>query len=311
MKEIQAKKKAVIISAQGENTFSLEQRERLKEALDADFRKQENLLKTHEFIELARNAEILAVTKRSIRDFSREIIEALPELKGLAIYATGYEWVDLDALAERNIKLKYLPDYSAITVAEHTMGLLLAMSRRIHLSFDKVRGYVPESTSLRGWELADKKTGIIGFGTIARKFASMLKGFGTEIFYYDKREVETDLAVPMGFDELLGKCDVVVLLNSQTRGNGPVIGVKEISKMKKGAYLVNSSRPGLVDNAAVADAIRRKQLAGYAVDDRIDLFLDKTIEPGRILQTGHTAWYSDEAIARGTEQWVENIISLA
>jgi lactate dehydrogenase-like 2-hydroxyacid dehydrogenase len=105
---------------------------------------------------------------------------------------------------------------------------------------------------------------------------------------------------------------VIVIAYNHERGAPPLIDSYVIAKMKQGAYLINPARPALVDHVAVLHAIREKRLAGYAVDDRVfarEQLVD--LEPGRIFQTGHTAWYSNEAINRGTRCWVDNLIALA
>ena len=94
------------------------------------------------------------------------------------------------------------------------------------------------------------------------------------------------------------------------RDEAPVIARKELSMMKRNAVLINPARSDLVDNADLFMALKEKKLMGYAVDDYIGDF-SEGLDFGRILQTGHTAWYSTEAIERGTSQWVKNIIGLS
>lgn len=305
------KKRGVIVSALGKQTFTHEQIERLESCLDAIFHPQIDPVSKEEWIELAKPAEILAVTRRPIKNIDAEMISALPALRGLAIYSTGYEWVELAALRERGILLSYLPDYSAISVAEHTLGVLLAMARRIHLTYDKSRGMVPDWVSLRGMELRGKRLGLVGLGTIGREVARLAACFGMEVCFYDIREVNQPNAIDLSWEELLQTSDFIVLMCSKERGAEPIIGARELAMMKQGVYLVNTARADLVESGALLDAIRAKHVMGYAVDDTLPIFQDPTIEPGRILQTGHTAWYSTEAIQRGTEAWVNNIVGLA
>lgn len=306
------KKRGIIISALGEKSFSDDQVEKINAALNVQFHAQLDEMDKKSFIHLCQEAEILGITRRPLKILDKDIITALPNLKGIAVYTTGYEWIDVQCLHERKITLSYLPDYAAITVAEHTLALMLSMSRRINLSFDKVRGIVSEEISLRGWELHEKSIGIVGFGRIGQEIARLSKAFGMTVTFYDNKVSQFDININyQPLEELLSSSDVIVIAASKTRNASPIIGRHEIALMKKGAYLINPSRADLVDNAEILRAIQSEQLSGYAVDDKIDLFLNAEIEPGRILQTGHTAWYSTEAIARGTQNWVENIISLA
>lgn len=305
------KKRGVIISALGKDSFTHPQIGRIESCMDVVFYAQLGPMGREEWIEVAKPAEILGITRRPIKNIDAGMIEALPDLRGLAIYSTGYEWIDLTALRRRGIRLSYLPDYSAVSVAEHTMGVLLTMSRRIHLTYDRSRGMVPDWVSLRGTELRGKRLGLVGLGTIGREVAHRAAAFGMEVCYYDLRRISEPNATYVAWEELLQSADFIALTCSKERGAEPVIGTRELGLMKQGAYLINTARADLVEAGAVLAAIRAGDLAGYAVDDTLAVFNDPTLEPGRILQTGHTAWYSTEAIRRGTEAWVENLVRLA
>jgi lactate dehydrogenase-like 2-hydroxyacid dehydrogenase len=298
------------MSASGEKSFTEPQVRGLKNTFDVDFLQVLSPLGTEEFIGLAKDAEILAVTRRSIRDFNRAMIDALPKLRALAIYSTGYEWVDLDHMREKGIAVSFLPDYCTISVAEHTLTMILTMMHRTHMSYDKVRGLIPEETSLRGYELQGKSIGIIGFGHIGSEIARLLSAMGTSVHYYDERNAQRPAAGFLPLTDLLAVSDLVVLSCSKKRRAKPVIGSRELALMKKGAFLINPARSDLVDTRAVIDALKEKRLMGYAVDDDIGDF-SAELDYGRVLQTGHTAWYSTEAIERGTDKWVKNIIGMA
>jgi lactate dehydrogenase-like 2-hydroxyacid dehydrogenase len=236
----------------------------------------------------------------------------MPYLRGIAVHTSGYDWIDLEALDRRNIAIAILPDYSTQTVAEHTWGMILTMSRRLHLSERVANGELPSFISLRGWELAGKTLGIIGFGRIGQAVARAAMGFSMRVIYYDKQDIKSDSGIAVDFDQVLSSSDVIVIACNHERGAPPLIDSYVIPKMKQGAYLINPARPALVDHVAVLHAIREKRLAGYAVDDRVfarEQLVD--LEPGRIFQTSHTAWYSNEAINRGTRCWVDNLIALA
>ncbi|HCL57578.1 MAG TPA: hypothetical protein DHW82_11305 [Spirochaetia bacterium] len=304
--------KTVIISALGEKTFTLSQIQKLCKVSSVSFISSFHLLSEKEIIQKAKDAEILAITRRSIQDFNKNLIEKLPYLKALAVYSTGYEWIDTQALSENNILLSYLPDYCTQTVAEHTLGMTLTLTRRLHLASLKSSGKISNSVSLRGTELSGKKVGIIGFGKIGQKLADFLSPFKPKIFYYDIQKKYSKKASFMNFHEILKKSDILVLCASKERDSRPIIGKNELEQMKKTSFLVNPSRASLVDHEALLCALLEKKIAGYAVDDTIPLFnQNKELEPGRVFQTGHTAWYSTEAIQRGTAQWVKNIIALA
>ncbi|MCK4257710.1 MAG: hypothetical protein KAX49_01960 [Halanaerobiales bacterium] len=306
------KKKGVIISALGEKSFSKEQINKIKSVLDVNFIKQVSPVNKKEFIELAKDAQILAVTRRPIKDIDSEIIDSLPQLESIAVYTTGCEWIDVEYLSKKGITLSYLPDYATITVAEHTLATMLVMSRRVHLSFDKIRKIIPDGTSLRGWDLRGKNLGIVGFGRIGQEVGRLSKAFGMNICYYDPIKIKSEIAVYSSYDELLKNSDVIVIICSKERNAPPIMSTKELQLVKPGAYIINTARADLVDNHAIVEALQNKSISGYVVDDEVATLSNAdSIDYGRIFQTGHTAWYSTEAIERGTDDWVNNIVALA
>ena len=141
----------IIFSAKGRDSLSPLQQKTV-EAI-ASVRYIANLLPLSDdhLIKICQTANYIGLTRRTCLDFHAEIIRNLPNLKGLSVYTTGIEWIDLAELQACDIALKFLPDYSAITVAEHAIGLLLTLSRRIHLSDRKSRAEITHEVSLRGW----------------------------------------------------------------------------------------------------------------------------------------------------------------
>ena len=301
-----------MLAARGEASFSQEQLTQLSGVSRLTVHKVPSRLNNEALLSLCSDAEILGITRRATINIDKGLISGIPDLRGIAVYASGYDWIDLDDLDQRGIALSILPDYSTQTVAEHTVGMILTLSRRLHLSDRVATGALPSSVSLRGWELAGKTLGIIGLGRIGMAVARIAGAFSAYVIFYDRQAVKTQTGAPVSLNELLTGSDIVVLACSYERGAPPMIGESAIAGMRKGAYLVNPVRQALVDHNAVLHAIRDKRLAGYAVDDRVfsrEQLAD--IEPGRILQTGHTAWYSNEALERGTQCWVDNLIALA
>jgi phosphoglycerate dehydrogenase-like enzyme len=221
------------------------------------------------------------------------------------------DFVDVEALEERGIALANLPDYSTASVAEHTFGLLLALSRRLHLSRDRVLGRVSAATSVRGFELAGKTIGIVGLGRIGGRVARLAEAFGMRVLAADPRLNGAGLRSHR-LQDLFATSDVISLHVPRRYGQGPLVGAAELGGMKPGALLLNVSRAALVDETAVVAALADGRLAGYALDDRLTSRQEAEglIAEGRIIESGHTAWYSDEALARGLEDWVENIVAL-
>lgn len=188
--------------------------------------------------------------------------------------------------------------------------MLLSVSRRFQLSSDYARDMIDRSISFRGFELYGKTVGIIGYGRIGMKVAELLKPFGVNLIWYDiEKERNGDLSCT-SFERVIQESDIIIITASRKRGTKPIIGHNEISSMKDSVTIVNSSRADQVDNCSMVDALISKKVFSYAVDDIVPELKNKNIEPGRVFQTSHTAWYSTEAIARGTHIWVENIIGL-
>ncbi len=300
----------IIISASGEQTFSDSQLNKLRETADIRFYARKDPLDNSEFIRLVQPFNVIGLTRRPVKNIDRTILEQLPDLKALALYSTGYEWVDTEYLQKKGVTVSYLPDYCTLTVAEHTIGMILSVSRRFQLSCDYAHGRIDRSISLRGFELFGKKVGIVGYGKIGMRVAELLKPFGVQTLWFDTIKPVNPAPFYCSFDMLLQESDIIVLTASKERDSVPIIGENEIAVMKRGVVIVNSSRADLVDTAVIAQALQKKIIFSYAVDDIVPQLQDMNIEPGRVFQTAHTAWYSTEAIARGTETWVENIIGL-
>ena len=300
----------IIISASGTKTFTQEQLRRLNNTADVHFHAQPDSIDTDKFVSLVKEFDYVGLTRRPLKNLDQDLLSQLPCLKGLAIYSTGYEWVDTAYLKGKGIVLSYLPDYSTITVAEHTIGMLLSLSRRFQLSNDYACQRIDRSISLRGFELYGKTVGIIGYGRIGKRVAELLKPFGVTLLWYDIEKKSDDDLCYSSFDTLIQKADIIIITASKKRDAEPVIGYNEISSMKHGVVIVNSSRADLVDNNAMVSALISKKVFSYAVDDIVPALKNENIEPGRVFETSHTAWYSTEAIARGTQMWVDNIIGL-
>ena len=305
-------KKCIIISALGEQTFNMTQLERLKNSMNVDFYTQTEELKSNKFIDIVKDYDIVGITRRPIKDIDKTVFKELPKLKGLAIFSTGYEWIDVKYLNQCGVKVSYLPEYSTVSVAEHTMGMLFAVLRRIHLSYDYAREIIDNSVSMRGYELYKKRVGIIGFGRIGQKVCAMLSPFETEIKVYDidnnkKSEAGDKFELR---ENILKESDIIILCASKERGAGPIIGKSEIEMMKNNVIIINPARADLVDNIEISNGIKSKKIFSYAVDEKVELFRKEKIEIGRVLETAHTAWYSTEAISRGIDMWADNILGL-
>ncbi len=258
---------------------------------------------------LLAGVDVLACTNACLPVLDDQLLTRLPYLRHVVLYATGYEQVDLDVLRRHGVGLSVLPDYATVAVAEHALAMLFSLAARVHLAHDRSRGAVPATTSLRGVELGSRTLGIIGTGRIGTQLAAMASGVGMRVLGTDIDSLAAARAgrrgvAMVGQPGLLRDSDVVVLCASTVRGAGPVLDAAAIRALRPGALVVNVGRPGLVDTAAMLAAVRGGWVRGYGVDDVVidasaaveDLAL---VREGRVLQTGHSAWWRDEVLERG------------
>ncbi len=303
----------VMVTADGKNTFDADQVARLQQAGDPVFHTATRELDVAALAGLLDGAAVAGLTPRSVPVLGPGLIATLPaSVRGVAVFATGTDFVDVRCLTDRGIALAHLPDYSTVSVAEHTIGLMLTLSRRLHLSRDRVMGRVPATTSVRGWQLHGKTLGVVGLGRIGRRVASVAQALGMRVLATDPRGETVPGVTLCDLRDLLGVADVLSLHAPAVFGGPPLLGSDEIGRLRPGAIVVNTARARLVDEAAMVAAVRERRVAGYAVDDRLTdrAAAARLVAEGRIVETGHTAWYSQEALDRGVDDWVSNVAAL-
>jgi D-3-phosphoglycerate dehydrogenase len=201
-------------------------------------------------------------------ELTAEVIHAAPHLKTIAKHGVGLETIDLAAAQARGIAVSYTPGFIHDSVADLTLALLLALARKIvpaHLT-TKAGSW----KALFGVELRDKTLGIVGLGRIGKAVCERAKGFGMRVIAYDPYPDETFAATQgvtfVSLTELLESSDVVSLHAPVKATEGPVIGPAQLDKMKPTAFLINTARGQLVDEAALAAALREGRLAGAGID---------------------------------------------
>jgi D-3-phosphoglycerate dehydrogenase len=211
-----------------------------------------------------------AVIIRSDNRIDAAAIAAGKRLRLIGRAGVGLENVDLGAASARGIAVVNTPAANSIAVAELTMAMTLALARKIVPADRSVRAGRWEKSSLKGNELDGKVLGIVGFGRIGREVGRRAAAFGMEILTYDPFvSAESAIAAGatlVGLADLIRRADVVSLhlpLNEKTRG---LFGAAELKRMKRSALLINASRGGIVEEAALEEALRAKRLAGCALD---------------------------------------------
>ncbi|MBT6445213.1 MAG: hypothetical protein HOK58_09500 [Acidimicrobiaceae bacterium] len=211
-----------------------------------------------------------AIIIRSATTVSAELLSAGTDLKIVGRAGIGLDNVDVDAATERNVLVANAPFSNAITAAEHTMAMLLAQARNIaHAHAALVEGRW-ERSKWNGVELAEKTLGIVGLGRIGGLVAARARAFDMEIIAFDPY-VAPERAAGMGIElvdleTLIGTSDFVTLHLARTPDTMNLINAELLAKAKPGLRLVNVARGGIIDEAALADAISNGPVGGAAID---------------------------------------------
>ncbi len=225
---------------------------------------------TEEIFEAVSDMDVLAV---HLCPVPRELMERASHLKYILTCRGGVENIDLEAARERGIVIINCPGHNAYAVAEITIGLILCEMRNLSRANRALvngiwREEYPNSEKIM--ELRSCKIGIIGFGTIGRLVAERLKAFGSQILVNDPfvpaKEIEKLGYHSVEKDRLLEEADVITLHGRIGPKDPPIIGAKELKKMKNTTYLINTARAVLVDMDALYAALKNREIRGAAID---------------------------------------------
>ncbi len=225
---------------------------------------------TPEAYETMTDAEIMILR---IFKAPAEVIERNKNLKMILRWGAGYDSVDIQAAGERGILVTNTPGANAGAVAELAVMLMLAVGRKLLCHYEFLRqGEWSKNTFLNSsYSLNNKIVGIIGAGNIGRQVAKRVQAFGAKTQYYDEFKltpaVEAEFSLPyVTFEELIRTSDIITLHIPLTDQTKHIIGAKELERMKPGAIVINTARGGLVDDCALAAAVRDGRLRGAGLD---------------------------------------------
>jgi D-3-phosphoglycerate dehydrogenase / 2-oxoglutarate reductase len=206
---------------------------------------------------------------RSATKVNRELLEKAPKLRVIGRAGVGVDNVDMEAATNRGVLVMNTPGGNAVSVAEHTFALMLALARSVASSNTAIQAGRWEKSS-SGVEMRGKTLGLIGLGRVGIEVAKRARVFGMDVIAYDPyvtqaaaREVEVEL---LPLEEVLKRADVISLHTALSPATEKMINAAAIAQMKKGARLVNCARGELIDEVALAEALKSGQLAGAAVD---------------------------------------------
>jgi len=215
-------------------------------------------------------ADADALLVRSATKVDAEVFGATTKLKVVARAGVGLDNVEVPAATARGVLVVNAPTSNIVSAAEHAVALLLSLARRIPAADASLRGGEWKRSSFSGVEISGKTVGVVGLGKIGQLFAQRLAAFGTELIAYDPY-VSNARAAQLGIelvdlDELLARADVISIHLPKTPETKGLIGADQLAKTKPGVLIVNAARGGLIDEQALADALRDGQVGGAGID---------------------------------------------
>jgi D-lactate dehydrogenase len=245
----------------------------------------------------------------------------------VTLRCAGFNQVDLAAAARLSLPVVRVPEYSPHAVAEHTLGLVLMLDRRLHKAYNRVREGNFSLDGLLGFDLFGRTAGVVGTGRIGSCVAGILLGFGCRVLAYDPAP-DPDLVgrgveyLPL--DELLASSDIVTLHCPLTPATRHMIDAAALARMKPGAMLINTSRGALIDTPAVIRALKTGQIGHLGLDvyeEEADLFFDdhsnsiirddvftRLLTFPNVVITAHQAYFTQNALDAIAAQTVRNLM---
>lgn len=215
--------------------------------------------------------DIPAVCLFTNDDANRCVLDILARggTRFIALRCAGFNNVDLDAARRLGIQVARVPEYSPYAVAEHTVGLLLTLNRKLHRAYARVREQNFALDGLLGFDLHGKTVGIVGMGKIGCAFARIMLGFGCEVLFHDPapREDALHLATEqVDLDALLSRSDVISLHCPLTPTTHHLINAEHLARCKSGVFLLNTGRGALIDTPALIQAIKSGHVGAVGLD---------------------------------------------
>jgi len=287
---------------------------------------------TEEDVEGAKDLDIISVFIYS--KINKKVLNKFENLKAIITRSTGYDHIDIKECKKKKIKLLNVPYYGENTVAEHTFALILSLSRKIHKSYERTIKADFSRDNLRGFDLKNKTIGIIGLGSIGKNVARISKGFQMDILVYDiKKDNKFAKKYKIKYvrlNDLLKNSDIITFHCPYNKETHHLLNSKNISLLKKEAYVINTARGKNIETNALAKALVDKKIAGAGLDvleeesmikEEIEL-LSKNypkehlknlirnhllLTLDNVIITPHNAFNSIEALKRILETTIENI----
>jgi D-lactate dehydrogenase len=261
-------------------------------------------------------------------DGSRKVLEELAELgvKYIALRCAGFNNVDLDAARELGLQVVRVPAYSPEAVAEHAVGMMMTLNRRIHRAYQRTRDANFSLEGLIGFNMHGRTAGVIGTGKIGIAALRILKGFGMRLLAFDPYPSPQALELGAEYVDiktLFRESDVITLHCPLTEDNHHLLDSGAFAQMKDGVMVINTSRGALIDSQAAIDALKQQKIGALGMDvyeNERDLFFeDKSNDViqddifrrlsacHNVLFTGHQAFLTAEALTSISQTTLENL----
>jgi len=294
--------------------------DRLKGNYDIEFKYFENKLNSDTAV-MAKGTDGVVAFVNDIID--KKTIETLADMgiELVTMRCAGYNNIDLGA-AKDKITVLRVPRYSPHAVAEHGMGMILCLNRKLHRAYIRTKDFNFSLNGLTGFDLHNKTVGVIGTGQIGEAFIEICKGFGMKILAYDPYPNVENITYT-DIDTICKESDIISLHCPLTKETHHIINKETISKMKDGVFILNTSRGALIDSEALVDGLKSKKIGGAALDvyeEESDIFFedfsDKIVIDDlltillampNVLITSHQAFLTNEALKAIATVTLENI----
>ncbi|MGI6098042.1 MAG: C-terminal binding protein [Dethiobacteria bacterium] len=268
-----------------------------------------------DIIEVAGDAFGLLVQYAQITE---RIMDALKNLRVISRYGVGVDSIDIKAATERGIYVANVTDYCESEVSDHALALLMSCSRKIVAANQYVKGGQWDHTLMKPIARSSSTVvGLVGFGQIPRQLAAKLKAIGFQLLVYDpfveSKDIEKYGAQKVELEQLMVESDFVSVhapLNEKTRG---LVGAEQLNQMKSSAYLINTARGPVVDEAALIEALQSKRIAGAALDVVEQEPIDPNsplLEMDNVILTPHMAYYSEASQVELQIKTAENVAAV-
>lgn len=256
---------------------------------------------------------------------TRDMIDQMEQCRILCTYAAGYDHIDVAAASAKGIMVANTPGYGNEEVSDHALTLLYALVRRLVPQVKAMEAAIAAGDVASAWNhfpyipirrIRGATIGIIGIGRIGKTTARKARALGMQVVAYDPYVTDEDAEAAgarlVELDDLLQTADFVVIHALLTPETRKLIGARELALMKPTAYLINVARGGIVDHAALVEALEQERIAGAGLDVVEQepppvAMLQQLIRFPNVLVTPHNAWYSEEAIEDRERIAAENV----